>query len=185
MFYIPLSATVVYLYIAAKLSKNIQIRPRSDVLNKTMMNLMLTEIVFVCLWLFDYPTSESFSLIRLILFYLIQDAYYYGVHRYLMHSSVLERFHNVPPEPLTYYSAWYRSSVEHIVLNLFSVIIPMWIVPNSTLVMYGVFLQQTFMSIYYCRLYARCSLYISNSNTEIKSLISSFGTLGIVDYFLG
>lgn len=167
MFYLPLSIFATYMYIAARCSRELKERPDNRVMRLVLLNIMLSELTVLIGWA-TFLTSEKFSMFNLIMWYITQDFYFYIVHRWVFHKY-LSVFHNTVSIPLSYYSAWRKHPVEHVVLNLGSIMVSFWLFPNSTLVMYLVMLQQIFTSV-------------SNHRPDAQCQTDEYGTCGICSY---
>lgn len=154
MYYVPLLITLLYTYFAVKKTQLTveDNSPPGDVLNNIVINLAITELIYLFGWLYDpltcdYPPCNcSLSFNRLILFYITQDIYFYCVHKYVFHKF-LTRFHAVHHKFIIAYAAWYGHPLEHILLNLGSIIIPFWIFPNPAWVLFIIIIQHIYTSV--------------------------------------
>ncbi len=147
MYYFPGFIFSMYTYIAVKKSDLADNEsPPMYVINNVFTNLMLTEFVFLLGWLYDPLTVESLSFVRLILFYLAQDVYFYCVHKFIFHGPLwyLHRTHHAY---ITSHAAWYQHHIEHIVLNIGSVVVPFWLFSNPPWVFFMIICQQIYTSV--------------------------------------
>lgn len=150
MFYLPFLVTALYAYLAVKktsLGPDDQ-PPQGNVLDNIVMNLAITEIVYFLGWLYDPITCSdcSVSFIRLLMFYITQDIYFYFIHRYVFHKW-FPRFHAIHHKFIVAYAAWYGHPLEHLLLNLGSIIVPFWIFSNPPWVLFLIIIQQIYTSV--------------------------------------
>lgn len=184
MYYIPFLVTLLYAYFAVKkthltLEEN---PPPNDVLNNIIINLGITELIYLFVWLYDPITCTSssdmcsLSFTRLIMFYVMQDIYFYCVHKYIFHKF-LARFHTVHHKFIVAYAAWYGHPLEHTLLNLGSIIIPFWIFPNPDWVLFIIIIQQIYTSV---------NGHTPNSPHSVhhNNLTKRFGSIYLVDRLL-
>lgn len=149
MYYLPFFITALYVYLSVKKSKlQTQDSPPSDVvLTNIMVNLAITEVISMFGWMYDLITCDcNFSFTHLVLFYVVQDIYFYCVHRYVFHLWMY-KFHALHHKFIVAYAAWYGHPLEHIFLNIGSVIVPFWIFPNPPWVLFMIMIQQIYTSV--------------------------------------
>lgn len=177
MYYLPLLISSLYIYIAVKktqLQPGDQLPP-DNVLKNVTINLMMTEIIFLLGWLFDPVTCDcSVSFVKVFLFYIAQDAYYYCVHKYIFHKF-LHQWHSIHHEYILSFATWYCHPLEHIFLNLGSIIIPFWIFNNPPWILAIIIIQQVYTSI---------AGYNRKSHNGIHNeyLTKRFGSIYLLDY---
>jgi hypothetical protein len=113
--------------------------------HNVMTNLILLEFAYAMYSKFRFEVSE-FSIVSFIGFYLLQDLYFYCVHKFIFHKL----FYNIHKKHHSIFSpfhTWHCSHVEHFILNIGSVFFadlafpwPNWLFP------FMIF-QQVFTSI--------------------------------------
>ncbi len=149
MWYFPGLITLVYAYLAVKKTDyQDNAEPAYTLLQNVACNLLITELVFLLGWMFDLLVCHDcgFSLLRLIMFYILQDIYFYSVHRFLFHGP-LWNWHSYHHAYITSVAAWYGHPIEHLVLNLGSIIVPYWVFSNPSWVLFVIILQQIYTSV--------------------------------------
>jgi sterol desaturase/sphingolipid hydroxylase (fatty acid hydroxylase superfamily) len=152
MYYVPFLVTLLYTYFAVKKTQLAveESSPPSNVLNSVVVNLAITEVIYLFGWFYDPLTCDSpscsLSFSRIILFYVMQDIYFYFIHRYIFHKWLTD-FHAVHHQFIIAYAAWYGHPLEHILLNIGSIIIPFWIFPNPAWVLFIIIIQQIYTSV--------------------------------------
>jgi len=132
MYYIPFIITIIYFYYAVKLSDLPDDSPvlTDDLINKVMVNLLITELLYFIGWMYDPFTYTQLNIVYLVLFFVAQDIYFYSVHRFLFHGA-LYNLHSIHHNYINSYLAWYCSTLEHILLNVGSVVVAFWLFPNA------------------------------------------------------
>jgi len=150
--------------------------PPMSVINKVFYNLILTEVFFFLAWLYDFPVGV-FSFTNLVIFYIVQDIYFYLVHKFIFHGP-LYFMHKRHHERLDAYAAWYASTIEHILLNIGSIAVPFWLFPNATLVFLVIILQQIYTSV---------DGHTLNSPHSVhhKDITRRFGSIYLLDRLFG
>lgn len=178
MFYFPGLITAIYAYFAVK-KTDLQeyAAPATQVVENIIVNLTITEIIFMLGWLFEVLGSNTFSIMNLALFYIMQDIYFYCVHRFLFHGP-LWRLHHIHHLFIDSHAAWYGHFLEHILLNLGSIVVPFYLFPNTSLVMFLVILQQIYTSVNGHTKSSPHSIHHSNRNRR-------FGSIYLLDRLTG
>lgn len=115
-----------YLYYALKCT---QTEPDNQLLLIVLVNVLIAEVFF---WIgYHYITfSESFSVLNLVGFVILQDAWFYATHRMLHSNSFLYQFHKLHHTVYSPVYAWLAHPIDHIVVNLGSVAVPFMICDN-------------------------------------------------------
>lgn len=184
MYYIPFLVTLLYAYFAVKKTHTPEeTSPPDDVLNNIIINLGITELIYLLGWIYDPFTCTSstnvcsLSFTRLVLFYIAQDIYFYIVHKYIFHKF-LTRFHAVHHKFIVAYAAWYGHPLEHVLLNLGSIIIPFWMFPNPAWMLFVIIIQQIYTSV---------NGHTPNSPHSVHHNYSTkrFGSIYLVDRLFG
>lgn len=117
---------LAYWYFAVKYTAD---TPNNDIFTTVMTNVVLTEALFWSgLQYLDF--SESFSLMRLLGFFLAQDLYFYASHRLFHSVPFLYVFHKVHHREYSPVCAWYSHPADHILINVMSVGVSFWLFPN-------------------------------------------------------
>lgn len=119
--------------------------------NKAVGNLLITELVYCLAYFFDCIPTVRCSTVReligrLLVFYLLQDAYFYIVHKFIMHGP-FRNLHNAHHSTLEPLSAWHCHWLEHLFLHIGSFVLPWFIVPNQEFVFYTLIAQQIYTSV--------------------------------------
>ena len=147
MYYFPGFITVLYAYWAYHLSElKDDMVPEKKVVNVVLVNIGLAELVFLLSWWFDVFTMGTFGFGQLVLFYIVQDVYFYIVHKFIFHK-LLYSVHSRSHDYFKPYAAWYCHPIEHLVLNIGSIAASFWLFPTSPLVLWFIMVQQIYMSM--------------------------------------
>lgn len=103
--------------------------PDNHLLFRVLINIFIAEMLF---WLGTYTLtfSESFSVMRLIGFFIIQDLWFYSTHIIFHHVPYLYQFHKIHHSAYAPVYAWLAHPVDHIVIHLGSVAVPFMICNN-------------------------------------------------------
>jgi methylsterol monooxygenase len=140
-------------------------------------NLVLSELIFF-VGIFLIPFSDSFSLWNLIQMYLLQDLYFYIVHRSMHTFSLLKKLHNTHHSEYLPVLAWYNNMFEQVFLNLASIAIPFWLSPNPFWVLFLIIAHQIHNSVKGHGIDTIHSVHHSHTNKR-------FGSLYLLDKILG
>jgi len=146
--YIPGFITALYLYIVAKKSSDgndiLYPLPTMKQLYTVMINVLYTDLVAVyAFWFSDL--FAGFSIFNLIMFFLIQDVYFYSVHR-LLHKYAYW-IHKAHHEIYGPFFAWHASIPDHILVNIMSVAVSFWLFPNTKLVLLFIITLEVYTSV--------------------------------------
>lgn len=178
MYYLPGLISTLYVYFSVKKS-NLpdEQEPPTCVLHNVILNLAITEVVFMLGWWDDLITVQYFKFSNILLFYLMQDVYFYCVHKYIFHG-ILWRLHAMHHQCITSYAAWYGHSIEHIVLNIGSVVVPAWLFPTTPFVFMLIIIQQIYTSVNGHSAHSPHSIHHANNNKR-------FGSIYLIDRLRG
>jgi len=143
--YIPFVITILYFYTAVKKLNNTR-GPTYEELYIIVRNLLVTEILF---WYTDWYAfsdifTNAFSIINLVMFFISQDIYFYGIHKILHFKYIFQTVHYIHHGHYATYNAWYAHILDHILLNLLSIGVPFAVFPNTR----WVFMLIAFLEVY-------------------------------------
>lgn len=141
-----------------------------EVLAQIYSNLVLTELAYGLSRFFNIHKDE-FDPFNLIYFFIIQDIYFYFVHKYL-HKYSMHYMHHTQFRPSC---AWYADYREHLLLNVGSVGISYILFPNTNLV---------FHLIIYLQIYTSVNGHTRGSKHHKHHLNSNkrYGSIYLIDY---
>ena len=148
MIYVPFVITIVYFYTAVKSADLPDDSPilTDDIIHNVTINVLLTELLYFIGWWFDPFDVTPLSAKNLVLFFITQDVYFYLVHKFVFHG-LLYNLHHQHHNYITSYLAWYCSPIEHLALNVGSVVVAYWLFPNARWVFVVLICLQTYTSV--------------------------------------
>lgn len=147
MLYIPGIIFMTYFYVSVKKSDLPDDSPMLvDTINTVIFNVLTTELLYFIGYLYDPFIYVSLSATNLILFFIAQDIYFYLVHKYVFHGPLWFMHHNHHLY-ITSYLAWYCNIVEHLLLNVGSVVFAFWLFPNTRWIFVLIICLQTYTSV--------------------------------------
>lgn len=128
--------TFIYLYIAGKkFTQNEHViyeLPTMMQIYRIIVNLLGTDaLAAYTFWVSDIFTSFSFC--NLVMFFVVQDFYFYAVHK-LLHKFAY-RIHKTHHETFGPILAWNASLIDHFLLNVGSLAIPFLLFPNTRFIL--------------------------------------------------
>ena len=181
--YNPLYISILYIYTSEYFINNIinNDHMQYDVIVIVVKNLLLTELIYALLYLYTtlLCNEQQFiftEIFNVIIFIIIQDLWFYTWHRLFHVNTYLQSIHKIHHKLFTPFTAWHVRPLEHLIINIGSVIVPLLYVPIGQ---YTLFVIITLSIIgdtysYSCR----------NSSNFIHFIIPDkrFSTIGICDY---
>ena len=178
MYYFPI-VTALYLLIASYKSyiRNMRL-PTQDDFENVMNNLITTELLYTAYSLVrpivDY---NNYSLISFVGFYLIQDLYFYLVHKFVFHKWYYN-LHKIHHSKFSPFHTWYCHIIEHILLNIGSFAVADLILPLPDILFPIIVAQQVYTSVNGHTPFSPHSAHHANHNVR-------FGNLWIFDILFG
>jgi sterol desaturase/sphingolipid hydroxylase (fatty acid hydroxylase superfamily) len=181
--YIPLLASLVYLtsanYYMDDKSPNLTVKHIGVVLR----NLLIIESIYTVAWFFDlFNTNDGLSvhtnLFNTVLIFIIQDVWFYSIHKLLHNIPKLYVFHKQHHEVFGPFHTWHASVFEHIAVNIMSFVVPSSLFPLHVYAFHLLIAIQSWSSV---------SGRINNAFHEIHHTNGKkrFGTLYIIDRLVG
>lgn len=150
MIYFPFLILFAYAYfVNIKNYDKLKKMPNKDeILSQVFWNIMISEAIYLFIYIFNIIPNSNFSFTNLLLFYVIQDIYFFCVHKYYFHKINYDahKLHHSVKE-IQPFLAWYTSKTEHIILNFGSMIMPMMLLSNSEYVHLFILIQQIYTSV--------------------------------------
>ena len=147
MYYYPI-VTALYLLIASyKSHVHKKPHPTKEDFENVMDNLITTEVLYVAYSLFrPYVDYNNYSIVPFLGFYLVQDLYFYLVHKFLFHR-MLYNLHKIHHSKFSPFHTWYCHILEHVVLNIGSFLIADLTIPLPDLLFPVIVAQQVYTSV--------------------------------------
>jgi len=111
---------------------------------QVLINCLISDLTLI---FYTKQNTNKLSVFNLLVFYILQDLYFYTVHRFLFHGILWKfhaKHHKIKINPA---DAWNATLVEHICLNLGSVVVPWLLFPNCNTVLYLLVMQQVYTSV--------------------------------------
>lgn len=177
--YIPFGLTFWYFYLSVKKLPNNSRGPNTLEFINVLRNVLITEILFLVTDWYIFPSIfiESFSLLNIIGFFIIQDIYFYSIHK-LLHILLFNSVHSLHHKHYAPYNAWYASLPDHLLLNVGSLGVPFYLFPNT---------RWLFMIIVFLEIYTSINGHTMNSPHHKHHLdyTKRLGSLYIIDRLMG
>lgn len=134
---------IPYLYFALKHTK---IEPDTSLLVRVLVNIVIAELAF---WIGagHIPVTESFSVWRLLGFFILQDLWFYSTHVLFHHIPYLYQFHKIHHSAYAPVYAWLAHPVDHIIIHLGSVAVPFMVCNNPDWVLIMLCVLESWSSV--------------------------------------
>jgi sterol desaturase/sphingolipid hydroxylase (fatty acid hydroxylase superfamily) len=152
--------------------------PKIHVILNLIQNLFITETLYLLSHIFGWMPYTYFSFTNLVMFFVMQDLYFYTVHKYLFHNPRFYSFHKKHHGELQPYAAWYAHFAEHVFLNIGSIYVSWCLFPNHSLLFPIVILQQIYTSV-------NGHSYNSPHSIHHRDLSKRYGSIYLFDRLFG
>ena len=123
---------------------NLQLPTKSEIYN-VLRNLIFSDMLYIS-YRQMRPDIDTINILQFFGFYIMQDLYFYTIHKYLFHKlaySLHKKHHSV----YSPFHAWYCSLAEQFILNAGSIAFADYIFPFPNWLFTLLILQQTYTSV--------------------------------------